>query len=59
VTRPPMPIQAAGFEAALPAAILWVVEVWTSNVSVWACGPLNLMKITPSRMQNRGSERRD
>jgi hypothetical protein len=31
-----------------------------SRVSVWACGPLNLMKIAPSRMQNRtGSERRD
>ena len=31
-----------------------------SRVSVWAYGPLNLMKITPSRMQNRtGSERRD
>ena len=26
----------------------------------WACGPLNLMKISPSRMQNKtGSERRD
>jgi len=31
-----------------------------SCVSVWACGPLNLMKITPRRIQNRtGSERRD
>ena len=31
-----------------------------SRVSVWACGPLNLMKIIPNRMQNRtGSERRD
>jgi hypothetical protein len=31
-----------------------------SRVSVWACGPLNLMKMAPSRMQNRtGSERRD
>jgi len=29
-----------------------------SHVSVWACGPRNLMKITPSRRQNRtGSER--
>jgi len=24
-----------------------------SRVSVWACGPLNLMKISSSRMQNR------
>ena len=31
-----------------------------SRVSVWACGPQNLMKISSSRMQNRtGSERRD
>jgi hypothetical protein len=31
-----------------------------SRVSVWACGPLNLMKISSSRMQNKtGSERRD
>jgi len=31
-----------------------------SRVSVWACGPLNLMKISSSQMQNRtGSERRD
>jgi RNA-directed DNA polymerase len=31
-----------------------------SCVSVWACGPQNLMKITPSRMQNgTGLERRD
>jgi len=29
-----------------------------SRVSVWACGPLNLMKISSSRMQNKtGSER--
>ena len=29
-----------------------------SRVSVWACGPQNLMKISSSRMQNRtGSER--
>jgi hypothetical protein len=31
-----------------------------SRVSVWACGPLNLMKISSSQMQNgTGSERRD
>ena len=29
-----------------------------SRVSVWACGPLNLMKISSCPMQNRtGSER--
>jgi len=37
-----------------------IARLELSHVSVWACGPLNLMKITPSRMQNRtGSERRD
>jgi hypothetical protein len=31
-----------------------------SRVSVWACGPRNLMKISSSQRQNKtGSERRD
>ena len=56
-----LPVKGSGIPNQLLGDRLHTIAIsGLSRVSVWACGPLNLMKISSSQMQNRtGSERRD